>query len=112
MIAAISGLVVALVVGVVVGLSVGLTGSAAFGLAFGLAAGFAETAAWVYFAAALLHLGLRRKVPWQLMAFLDDAHVHRGVLRQVGTIYSATSPSRPPAPDRAGVASSAQISAL
>lgn len=86
-ITAISGAVVALVVRVVVGLSVGMAGSAAFGLAFGLAAGFAETAAWVYFAAALFHLGLRRKVPWRLMAFLDDAHVHRGVLRQVGTVY-------------------------
>jgi hypothetical protein len=86
-IALISGIVVALGVRVVVGLSVGPAGSAAFGLAFGLAAGFAETAAWVYFEAALLHLGLRRHVPWRLVAFLRDAHVHRGVLRQVGTVY-------------------------
>jgi hypothetical protein len=82
-----SGLVVGLMVELVVKLAVGLAGGLAFGLAFGLAAGLAETAAWVYFAVTAVHLAVRRRAPWNLMAFLRDAHEQRGVLRQVGAVY-------------------------
>jgi hypothetical protein len=34
-----------------------------------------------------LYLLLRWRLPWNVMAFLDDAHRHRGVLRQVGSVY-------------------------
>ncbi|MER6142478.1 NACHT domain-containing protein [Streptomyces sparsogenes] len=82
-----SGLVVGLMVELVVKLAVGLAGGLAFGFAFGLAAGLAETAAWVYFAMTAVHLAVRRRTPWNLMAFLRDAHEQRGVLRQVGAVY-------------------------
>jgi hypothetical protein len=32
-------------------------------------------------------LALRGRLPWRLMRFLADAHVHRGVLRQAGAFY-------------------------
>ncbi|WP_225839335.1 NACHT domain-containing NTPase [Streptomyces sp. NK08204] len=83
----VSGAVVGIVVGVMVGLKVGLAGGLAFGLAFGLAAGLAESAAWVFFRATTVHLAARHGVPWDLMAFLRDAHEQRGVLRQVGGLY-------------------------
>ncbi|QQM38056.1 NACHT domain-containing protein [Streptomyces liliifuscus] len=34
-----------------------------------------------------LYLILHWKLPWNVMAFFDDAHRHRGVLRQVGSAY-------------------------
>ncbi|WDV56115.1 hypothetical protein PV963_40150 [Streptomyces coeruleorubidus] len=34
-----------------------------------------------------LYLVLRWRLPWNVMAFLDDAHRRRGVLRQVGSVY-------------------------
>lgn len=83
----VSGTVVGLVVGVVIGLKVGLAGGLAFGLAFGLAAGLAESAAWVFFRVTTVHLAARHGIPWDLMAFLRDAHEQRGVLRQVGGLY-------------------------
>lgn len=64
------------------GLAVGLT----VGLAYGFAAGFRETA-WAQYAAAAVCLARLNRVPWNLMAFLQDAHEDRGVLRQVGTVY-------------------------
>jgi hypothetical protein len=33
------------------------------------------------------YLTVRHHVPWDLMAFLQDAHEHRGVLRQAGAVY-------------------------
>jgi hypothetical protein len=32
-------------------------------------------------------LTIRGELPWRLMPFLHDAHVNRGVLRQVGAVY-------------------------
>ncbi|MEU6393645.1 NACHT domain-containing protein [Streptomyces sp. NPDC046939] len=64
------------------GLAVGLT----VGLAAGFFAGLRETA-WPQFAVTRVCLTMRNRVPWSLMAFLQDAHEHRGVLRQVGTVY-------------------------
>jgi hypothetical protein len=92
------GLVVVLPVGLAAGLTFGLAfglaNGLAFGLAFGLANGFAfglafglRNTAWPYFAMAKAYLTVHRKVPRDLMAFLQDAHEHRGVLRQVGAVY-------------------------
>ncbi|AZM48756.1 hypothetical protein DMB38_25920 [Streptomyces sp. WAC 06738] len=61
-----------------------------FGLVFGLANGFVfwlPRTAWPRFVVAVAYLSMRRKVPQDLMAFLKDAHEHRGVLRQVGPVY-------------------------
>lgn len=64
------------------GLAVGI----AAGLARGFYVGFRETA-WPRFAVTTACLAMRNRVPWSLMTFLQDAHEHRGVLRQVGTVY-------------------------
>lgn len=66
--------------GVMSGLALGLTG--------GLVYGLTEAIAWAGFAATTSYLALRHhQVPWNLMAFLQDAHEKRGVLRQVGAVY-------------------------
>ncbi|WP_405692605.1 NACHT domain-containing protein [Streptomyces sp. NBC_00057] len=56
------------------------------GMVIGLMLGAFHTA-WVDLAVSRTHLAIRRKVPWRLMPFLQDAHEHRGVLRQTGTVY-------------------------
>nr|WP_274390307.1 NACHT domain-containing protein [Streptomyces adustus] len=56
------------------------------GLAAALAVGLVGTA-WGRFALTRTYLAARGEVPRDLMAFLADAHEHRGVLRQVGVIY-------------------------
>ncbi|MFF7093355.1 NACHT domain-containing protein [Streptomyces rubradiris] len=56
------------------------------GLAGGLAAGLTVTA-WGTFTVTRAHLGLRRHIPRDLLAFLKDAHETRGVLRQIGAVY-------------------------
>lgn len=43
-------------------------------------------AAWPSYVLNKGWLALRRRLPWFLMDFLDDAH-KRGVLRQVGAVY-------------------------
>ncbi|MEV6124164.1 NACHT domain-containing protein [Streptomyces sp. NPDC052077] len=53
--------------------------------AFGLCGAFAY-ASWGHFALARCHLAARRRLPRDLMAFLEDAH-RRGVLRQAGAVY-------------------------
>ncbi|MFJ9871350.1 NACHT domain-containing protein [Streptomyces sp. NPDC101165] len=42
---------------------------------------------WSSFVMAQAYLVMHRKVPWDLMGFLQDAHEHRYVLRQVGAVY-------------------------
>ena len=42
--------------------------------------------AWPSYQLARAWLTLRRRLPWSLMAFLEDAH-QRGVLRQAGAVY-------------------------
>ncbi|MFH8791662.1 hypothetical protein [Streptomyces sp. NPDC017941] len=42
---------------------------------------------WPHFLVARTYLTVRRQVPRNLMAFLQDAHEHRGILRQVGPVY-------------------------
>ncbi|MFF3276035.1 NACHT domain-containing protein [Streptomyces chrestomyceticus] len=60
------------------------------GLLAGVATALAlttTTTVWPYFAMARTYLALRRRVPRDLMTFLQDAHEHRGILRQVGPVY-------------------------
>ncbi|MCI3245706.1 NACHT domain-containing protein [Streptomyces spinosisporus] len=52
----------------------------------GLTIAFTRTV-WGPFTASKLHLASRHHIPRNLMAFLADAHQHRGVLRQVGAVY-------------------------
>lgn len=62
----------------------GYAGGLVFGLGAGLAAGLAT--AYGRLTLARVWLAARHRLPWALMAFLDDAH-HRGVLRQVAGTY-------------------------
>ncbi|MEU4682345.1 NACHT domain-containing protein [Streptomyces xinghaiensis] len=84
--------------GLAAGLAAGFTVRVTFGLAAGLAAGFtgglvigltneSTKGAWGAFVVAKTYMAIRRQVPWNLMAFLKDAHEHRDVLRQVGAVY-------------------------
>jgi predicted lipid-binding transport protein (Tim44 family) len=75
------GVVVGIMGGVVVGIAAGVAAGVLVGAAFGI--GFT---AWGWFFTARLWLSIRDRLPWQLMAFLDDAH-HREVLRQEGAAY-------------------------
>jgi DNA-binding SARP family transcriptional activator len=85
-------IVVAFTLGALVALDQGVAGavrhgvSAGLGGAFVLAVAFGFTAAWPRYQAARLWLALRRKLPWNLPAFLDEAH-RLGVLRRYGTVY-------------------------
>lgn len=64
------------------GLGIGLAAGVIIGLGFGL-----YHAAFGSFVITRLWLAGTRKLPWQLMSFLDDAHQERGILRQSGTVY-------------------------
>lgn len=64
------------------GLGIGVTGV----LGPGLVIGFIQ-AMWGPFAIARWWLAASRRLPWRFMTFLHDAHVSRGVLRQVGAVY-------------------------
>src|SRR5262249_61264181 len=79
------GLAVGLVFGLAVGLAAGLVAGLVPGLVVGLAVSENQTA-WSGYIAARSWLALHHRLPWPLMAFLDDAH-QRGVLRQVGSVY-------------------------
>ncbi|MEV0184562.1 NACHT domain-containing protein [Streptomyces sp. NPDC050625] len=71
-----------LTTGTVGGLETGI----ATGLVLGITEGLAETA-WGFFLIGCTYLAARRKIPRQVMAFLQDAHEQRGVLRQAGAVY-------------------------
>jgi DNA-binding SARP family transcriptional activator len=85
-------IVVAFTLGALVSLDQGVAGtvrhgvSAGLGGAFVLAVAFGFTAAWPRYQAARLWLALRRKLPWNVPAFLAEAH-RLGVLRRYGTVY-------------------------
>jgi hypothetical protein len=64
------------------GLALGLVNAVAGGL--GLA--FSQ-ASWGSYTVARWWLAASSQLPWRLMAFLEDAHTPRGVLRQVGAVY-------------------------
>jgi NACHT domain len=72
--------------GVLHGFRVGLGAGLADFIAAGLPFGFLQ-ACWGSFTLARWWLAAARHLPWRLMTFLDDAHMHRGVLRQVGAVY-------------------------
>lgn len=88
------GLISVLVVTFILNPSDGLPGGFRVGLRVGLATfivvgicfGFLQ-ACWGSFTLARWWLAATRHLPWRLMTFLDDAHTHRGVLRQVGAVY-------------------------
>jgi NACHT domain len=64
-----------------------LAGRAA-GILAGVVAGLAADcdAVWPSYGIARNWLAIRRRLPWRLVGFLDDAH-QRGVLRQAGAVY-------------------------
>ncbi|MEV0374418.1 hypothetical protein AB0I10_32285 [Streptomyces sp. NPDC050636] len=64
----------------------GLGGGLGLGIEVGLGLGLLKST-WPYFVMARVYLVVRRKAPRALMSFLQDAHEHRGVLRQVGPVY-------------------------
>jgi hypothetical protein len=64
------------------GLGVGLASGVIVGLAFG-----AYHATSPSFLIARVWLSLRGELPWRFMAFLTDAHLERGVLRENGAVY-------------------------
>lgn len=64
--------------GFLIGAAGGLGGAAAYMLAF--------TAWGQWLTLSRIWLPLTGKLPWDLVAFLDDAY-HRGVLRQTGAVY-------------------------
>jgi len=59
--------------------------AAVFGVYLGGTASFVLST-WPSYGIARIWLALRRRLPWQLMGFLADAH-RRGVLRQAGAVY-------------------------
>ena len=87
----------AIVIGLGVGLGIGLGAGLGFspligslvgiaaGLGFGLIVSMLKTA-WPSYTMLRSWLALRRRLPWTLMGFLDDAH-RRGILRQMGMVY-------------------------
>ncbi|WP_399083110.1 trypsin-like peptidase domain-containing protein [Streptomyces sp. BBFR2] len=68
--------------GVLTGLVFGIEGAIGGGLGYGLS--FTAWGQWV--ALARIWLPLTRRLPWALIAFLDDAR-SRGVLRRAGPVY-------------------------
>jgi hypothetical protein len=64
------------------GLEVGLSNMIVPGLGLALI-----QAAWGLFFVSRCWLALRGRLPWRFLTFLHDAHVNRGVLRQVGAVY-------------------------
>lgn len=72
----------------------GLPAQVISGLVMGMLAGLlyaTRKIPWGMFTAARIWLALRRKLPWQLMLFMEDAH-QRGVLRQVGGTFQFCHP--------------------
>ena len=93
----VGGLTFGLATGIAYGLTIGLTIRPTIGLAVGIASGAVAAVlgayaastngtAWPSYLRTRGWLALRRRLPWQLMGFLADAH-RRGVLRQAGAVY-------------------------
>ena len=92
------GLAVGITTGTALGFIPGTVGTPSNGPRIGLEAGLANfvatgitfafiQASWGSFALAKWWLAISRRLPWRCMMFLNDAHVNRGVLRQVGAVY-------------------------
>jgi hypothetical protein len=75
----------AIIGGHVTGLLVATVGGVAYGSGYGFLAGL-KYAASAWFTLSRCWFAARGSLPWQLMAFLEDAH-RRGVLRQMGGVY-------------------------
>jgi hypothetical protein len=74
------------IVGPLLGLGVGLVFGLEAAFAGGLGYGLSLTAWGQWVALARIWLPLTGRLPWRLIAFLDDA-CRRGVLRQAGAVY-------------------------
>jgi hypothetical protein len=70
----------------IVGLVLGLVGGVVGGRRSGFGGGLFEDASDLFFIARSWFV-LRGMLPRRLMAFLADAHIRRGILRQVGAVY-------------------------
>ena len=84
-----TGLIGGLIGGLTGHLTQGIWKGIGIGLGLGLVLTLSITSlevAWPSYSVARCWLALRHKLPWRMMAFLSDAH-HRGVLRQVGSVY-------------------------
>ena len=70
------------------GIAIGIAYGLAYGITFAIAyrSSGLTTPAFTTFIIARFWLAIRRKLPWGLMPFLEDAH-ERGVLRQQGAVY-------------------------
>jgi hypothetical protein len=79
------GVVAGIAAGIAAGVTTGIVVGAAVGAVFGSVSNFTFSA-WPTYLMARIGLVLRRRLPWQFMGFLADAH-RRGVLRQVGAVY-------------------------
>jgi hypothetical protein len=86
--AVISGLPGAATIGVVATLVTGPAAGLDLGFAYGTVYAIAAISftAWYRFIIARIWFRLSGRLPWQLLAFLADAH-RRGLLRQVGAVY-------------------------
>lgn len=71
--------------GVPAGVVAGVTAGVTSGIVFALTTSALNTA-WPSYQLSRAWLTLRRRLPWSLMAFLEDAH-QRGALRQAGAVY-------------------------
>jgi cyclopropane fatty-acyl-phospholipid synthase-like methyltransferase len=91
------GVALGLLTGVAGGLGPGPTGHPN-GVQFGIKEGLSNViiagvglafiqALWGTFTITRCWLALKGQLPWRLMTFLRDAHVNRGVFRQVGAAY-------------------------
>ncbi|MFF5480934.1 NACHT domain-containing protein [Streptomyces sp. NPDC012935] len=90
-------LMIGIMVGGVLGVVLGFTDGLMLGLTIGLTVVLCALAvggttrlgatAWGNFIVARAYLAVRHNTPWYLLAFLHDAHEHRGVLRRVGSVY-------------------------
>ncbi|MEU2612006.1 hypothetical protein ABZ570_10545 [Micromonospora sp. NPDC007271] len=73
-------------VGVTFGVPFGVAYGASFGLAIGLTVAAASRQASIMYLIAKTHLFATGRMPWRLMAFMEDSH-RLGLLRQVGAVY-------------------------
>jgi hypothetical protein len=64
----------------------GLVAGLLVGLVAGLVIGLVQEPAWFGFVVTTQWLAFRGKLPWGIMAFLDDAH-RLGLLRTAGSVY-------------------------
>jgi hypothetical protein len=68
------------------GLRFGLMFGVANAIEIGLGLAFFQTE-WGAFTIARWWMAIRRRLPLRLIAFLEDAHVNHGALRQFGAVY-------------------------